>query len=238
MAYGVFGVFGVCFILFFRIFPLCELAVKIFKFGLTQFLSHIRIDVQGRGNIRMSQRILNHLDIHARFAHPGRESMPQGMAAEPRQEYGAVRVLRQYFIVAVPDDAPDGLVQRSLMLALAKAVDKDEVRVAIYRYGAMDLCFFLIGTFLFKSFFHKVHHWNGTDTSLRFGRVAVEVTAFLAAVVLTMVVVDQRVIDGDRVFLKIYIAPAQTRSFSYAQARPSMTAKIGYQCWYFGVLER
>ena len=58
----------------------------------------------------MSQRILNHLDVHARFAHPGREGMPQGMAAETRQEHGAVRILRQHFIVAVPDDAPDGLV--------------------------------------------------------------------------------------------------------------------------------
>ena len=91
----------------------------------------------------MSQRILNHLDVHARFAHPGREGMPQGVAAETRQEYGAVRILRQHFIVAVPDDAPDGLVQRSLMLALSKAVDKDEVRVAIYHYGTMDFCFFL-----------------------------------------------------------------------------------------------
>ena len=78
----------------------------------------------------MSQRILNHLDVHARFAHPGREGMPQGVAAETRQEYGAVRILRQHFIVAVPDDAPDGLVQRSLILALSKAVDKDKVRVA------------------------------------------------------------------------------------------------------------
>lgn len=186
----------------------------------------------------MSQRILNHLDVHARFAHPGREGMPQGVAAETRQEYGAVRVLRQHFIVAVPDDAPDGLVQRSLMLALTKAVDEDEVRVAIYRYGAMDLCFFLIGTFLFKGFFHEVHHRNSADTGLCFGRVAVEVAALLAAVVLTVVVVDQRVIDGDRAFLKIYIAPAQTSGFSYTQPVPSITAKIGYQCWYFGVLER
>ena len=30
----------------------------------------------------MSQRILNHLDVHARFAHPGREGMPQGVAAK------------------------------------------------------------------------------------------------------------------------------------------------------------
>ena len=167
MAYGV---FGVRFILFFRVFPLCELTIKICKFGLPQFLGHIRIDVQGRGNIRMSQRILNHLDVHARFAHPGREGMPQGVAAETRQEYGAVRVLRQHFIVAVPDDAPDGLIQRSLMLALSKAVDEDEVRVAIYRYGAMDLCFFLIGTFLFKGFFHEVHHRNGADASLGYRR--------------------------------------------------------------------
>ena len=122
----------------------------------------------------MSQRILNHLDVHARFAHPGREGMPQGMAAETRQEYGAVRILRKHFIVAVPDDAPDGLVQRSLMLALTKAVDKDKVRVTVHRYRAMDLCFFLIGTFLFKGFFHEVHHRNSADTSLCFGRVAVE----------------------------------------------------------------
>ena len=54
MAYGV---FGVCFILFFRIFPLCELTVKIFKFRLTQFLGHIRINVQGRGNARRAERM-------------------------------------------------------------------------------------------------------------------------------------------------------------------------------------
>ena len=84
----------------------------------------------------MSQRILDHLDVHARFAHPGREGMPQGVAAETRQEHGAVRILRQHFIVAVPDDAPDGLVQRSLMLALTKAVDKDKVRVTVHRYRA------------------------------------------------------------------------------------------------------
>ena len=84
------------------------------------------------------------------FAHPGREGMPQGVAAETRQEYGAVRILRQHFIVAVPDDAPDGLIQRSLMLALTKAVDKDKVRVTVHRYRAADLCFFLYSTFLFQ----------------------------------------------------------------------------------------
>ena len=82
----------------------------------------------------------------------------------------------------------------------------------------MDLCFFLIGTFLFKGFFHEVHHRNSADTSLRFGRVAVEVATLLAAVVLTVVVVDQRVVDGDRPFLKIHIAPAQPSRFSYTQA--------------------
>ena len=167
----------------------------------------------------MSQRILNHLDVHARFAHPGREGMPQGVAAETWQKYGTVRILRQHFIVAVPDDAPDGLVQRSLMLALTKAVDKDEVRVTVHRYRAADLCFFLIGTFLFKGFFHEVHHRNGADASLRFRRVAVEVAALLTTVVLTVVVIDQRVIDGDRAFLKIHITPAQTSGFSYAQTR-------------------
>ena len=85
-------------------------------------------------------------------------------------------------------------------------------------YRAMDLCFFLIGTFLFKGFFHEVHHRNSADTSLRFGRVAVEVATLLAAVVLTVVVVDQRVVDGDRPFLKIHIAPAQPSRFSYTQA--------------------
>ena len=142
-----------------------------------------------------------YLDVHARFAHPGREGMPQGVAAETRQEYGAVRILRQHFIVAVPDDAPDGLVQRSLMLALSKAVDEDEVRVTVHRYRAMNPEFLLIGTFLFKGFLHEVHHRNSADTGLCFGRVAVEVAALLAAVVLTVVVVDQRVVDGDRAFL-------------------------------------
>ena len=51
MAYGVFGVH---FALLFRYFPLCKLAVKVFKFGLSQFLGYIRVDVQGCRNIRMS----------------------------------------------------------------------------------------------------------------------------------------------------------------------------------------
>ena len=72
---------------------MCELTIKIFKFGLPQFLGHIRVDVQGRGNIRVSQRILNHLDVHARFAHPGREGMPQGVAAETRQRSAAANKL-------------------------------------------------------------------------------------------------------------------------------------------------
>ena len=80
--------------------------------------------------------------------------------------------------------------QNLLLSYLSKAIDEDEVRVTVHRYRAMDLCFFLIDTFLFKGFFHEVHHRNSADASLCFGRVAVEVAAFLATVVLTVVVVD------------------------------------------------
>ena len=48
--------------------------------------------------------------------------------------------------------------------------------------------------------------------------MAVEVAAFLTAVILTVIVVDQRVIDGNRLFLQIHITPAQPGGFSYSQA--------------------
>ena len=128
MAYLAYALF-----LFFRVFPLRELAVKVFKFRLPQFLGHICIDVQSGGNIRVSQRILNHLDVHARFAHPGRERMPQGMTTETRQKNGTVRVFGKNFIVAVADDAADRFIQRSLMLTFTKTIDEDEVRIAIHR---------------------------------------------------------------------------------------------------------
>lgn len=44
-----------------------EIAVQPGKFGLFQFLRHIRIDVQRGGNVRMAQGILDHFDIHARY---------------------------------------------------------------------------------------------------------------------------------------------------------------------------
>ena len=95
----------------------------------------------------MSQCILNYLDVHTSFAHPSCECVPQSVTTETGKENGTVRIVCQHFIVAIPDDAPDGLVQRSLMLTFAKAIDKDEVRVTVHRYRAMDFCFFLIGTF-------------------------------------------------------------------------------------------
>ena len=46
----------------------------------------------------MSQRILNHLDVHARFAHPGREGMPQGMRRKMGQlKRGRSTVLFGFF---------------------------------------------------------------------------------------------------------------------------------------------
>ena len=134
MAYGVFGVH---FALLFRYFPLCKLAVKVFKFGLSQFLGYIRVDVQGCRNVRMSQRILNYLDVHTSFAHPSCECVPQSVTTETREENSTVWVFCQFFIVTVSDNASDCLVQRPLMLAFTKTVDEDEVRVAVHPMALM-----------------------------------------------------------------------------------------------------
>lgn len=167
----------------------------------------------------MSQRILNYLDVHTCFTHPSCECVPQSVTTETREENSTVWVFCQFFIVAVSDNASNCLVQRSLMLAFTKTVDEDEVRVTVHRYRAMNPGFLLIGTFLFKGFLHEVHHRNGTNASFCFRRVAVEVATFLASVVLTVVVVDERVIDGNRAFLKVNITPTQTGGFTYAQTR-------------------
>ena len=110
---------------------MCKLTVKVFKFGLSQFLGYIRVDVQGCRNIRMSQRILNYLDVHTCFTHPSCECMPQSVTTETGKENGIVRIVCQHFIVTVSDNASDCLVQRPLMLAFTKTVDEDEVRVTV-----------------------------------------------------------------------------------------------------------
>ena len=66
--------------------------------------------------------------------------MPQGMTTETRQKNGTVRVFGKNFIVAVADDAPDGLVQRSLMLALSKAIKVQIVLESVVLQTTLPLC--------------------------------------------------------------------------------------------------
>ena len=146
----------------------------------------------------MSEDILNDLDVHARFAHPGREGMPQGMAAETRQEYGAVRVLRQHFIVAVPDDAPDGFVQRSLMLRIPESIDKDEIRIAINRSRTADTSSHLVLSLFQKRFFDVSQHGNLPNSCFGFRRMDVAVAA-----VDLMLVIHKRMIDINDAFFQI-----------------------------------
>ena len=52
-----------------------EIWVKTFKFGLPKLLRYIGIDIKRCWNILMTKRVLNDLDIHARFAHSRRKCM-------------------------------------------------------------------------------------------------------------------------------------------------------------------
>ena len=52
-----------------------EIWVKTFKLRLPKLLRHIGIDIERCWNILMTKRVLNDLDIHARFAHSRRKCM-------------------------------------------------------------------------------------------------------------------------------------------------------------------
>ena len=60
-----------------------KLFIQSLELGHFQLPRHVCIDVQRRGNIRMSQGVLDHFNIYTSFAHPGRKGVNPSLPAHP-----------------------------------------------------------------------------------------------------------------------------------------------------------
>ena len=69
-----------------------------------------------------------------------------------------------------------------------------------------DIIFFLILFLHLKCFDNALCHWNFADTSFGFGCIDREIAAML----ITMIVIDQSMVHVDKSCLEIHITPAQT----------------------------
>ena len=92
------------------------------------------------------------------------------------------------------------------MLALAKTVYKNKIRIAINRHLAGNSSFLLILSLLYKSSLDCRSHRHNSISSFRFGCIDSVQTTFLP-----VAVINQRVIYTDFTRIKVDVLPAQTR---------------------------
>ena len=89
---------------------LFPLGFEVLEFTDLEVFRRIRIDVQGGRYISMSQSILNDFDVYPRFAHSGSKGVAEAVTTEVRKQELIRLALQHDFIVAVTDDAAEGLV--------------------------------------------------------------------------------------------------------------------------------
>ena len=92
------------------------------------------------------------------------------------------------------------------MLALAKTVYKNKIRIAINRHLAGNSSFLLILSLLYKSSLDFRSHRHNSVSSFRFGCIDSVQTPFLP-----VAVINQRVIYTDFTRIKVDVLPTQTR---------------------------
>jgi len=139
--------------------------LKIGECGLLDFLRDIGVDIQRGCNIGMSQYFLHHLDIHSGFTHPCGEHVAENVAAEVGEEDRLCCMGKQLLLVVITDDSPQSLVERALVLRIAKPVDEDEVRIPINASATSDSLFILALLFQDECFLYLIQQ-RIADTSL------------------------------------------------------------------------
>ena len=75
----------------------------------------------------MTENILHSLDIYACFAHSCCKSMSECVIADLREQNRILFACVQDFIIAVPDDTAECLIQCALILRVAETIYKDEI---------------------------------------------------------------------------------------------------------------
>ena len=100
------------------------------------------------------------------------------------------------------------------MLNLSISIDKDEVIISIYSPYALKPSFLLIFSLHDECLFYTVHHRDSPMPCFRLWRVDAEIAAFFVP----MVIVDERMIDGDLTFLQVHITPTETCNLTYTHS--------------------
>ena len=95
---------------------------EIAKLTLFQFLGDGGINIKGDVRPRVTAEVLNHLDVNTGLHQPRSKGVTQGVAAEIGQKNRVLLARVQLSLIAVPDDAPQSLVQCTLMLYRTKGL--------------------------------------------------------------------------------------------------------------------
>ena len=117
------------------------------------------------------------------------------MAAKMRKQHFGIFVLQKLLIITVTDYAADCFIERSLMLWIAEAIDKNEICVSVNGSGTMKIEQLLPFLFHYNCLFHKTEHWHFPLSSRSFRRIDIEVAAFFASIG-AVVIVNQSMISG------------------------------------------
>ena len=165
----------------------------------------------------MAQGILHNLDVHTCFAHSRGEGVPQGVTAKVWKQNRIFLALLEYFIVAVPDNPADGLVQRSLIEGAAVTVEEDKIRVSVNGHLALQSYKLLVLPLHEKRFLYESQHRHLPLACFRLGGMDIEVASLLAGGI-SVIIVHQGVIDVNDSFLQVNVAPPQSCQLPYPQS--------------------
>ena len=103
------------------------------------------------------------------------------MAAKMRKQHFGIFVLQKLLIITVTDYAADCFIERSLMLWIAEAIDKNEICVSVNGSGTMKIEQLLPFLFHYNCLFHKTEHWHFSLSSRSFRRIDIKIAAFFAS---------------------------------------------------------
>ena len=115
--------------------------------------------------------------------------MAQAVAAKPRQQNRIFPLSRKLQIVTVTDDSAECLIQCPLMLQIPKPVDKNKIRISIYRYFTFQSIQFLITFFIQKCLFYLIQHGDSSVARFRLWRMDAEITP-----IFRMIIINQRMV--------------------------------------------
>ena len=134
------------------------------------------------------------------------------MTAETWEEHRLIVnvVVFKDFAITIAHDSAQCLIQCSLMLYLSESVDEDKIRITFDMTDTNYIIFFLILFLHLKCFDNALCHRDFTDTCLGFGCIDRKIAAML----ITMIVIDQRMVHVNKSCLEIHVTPAQASNLA------------------------